>query len=90
VDERHGVCGRQHSTGLRADRRRPADRQRTVLGDDVGDADALDVLHHQVRAAVHDTGVAADGRPYRVLQARREPGLAVEAPHQLRVGHPVG
>jgi hypothetical protein len=90
VDERHGVCGRQHSTGLRADRRRPADRQRTVLGDDVGDADALDVLHHQVRAAVRGDAGVVDGRDTGVLQARREPGLAVEAPHQLRVGHPVG
>ena len=61
-----------------------------MLGDDVGDTDPLDVLHDQVRTPVcGDTGVV-DGRHTGVLEARGDPGLAVEASYQFRVGRPVG
>ena len=90
VDQGHGVRGRQHRAGLGGDRGRPADGKRAVLGDDVGDADAVDVLHHQVRATVGGDAGVVDRRHAGMLKARGDPGFAVEAPHQLRVGDPVG
>jgi hypothetical protein len=61
-----------------------------VLGDDVGDADAVDVLHHQVRATVGGDAGVVDRRHAGMLKARGDPGFAVKAPHQLRVVDPVG
>ena len=86
VDEGHCVRGRQDRARLRGDCRRPADGERPMLGDDVGDTDRLDVLHDQVRTPVcGDTGVV-DRRHTGVLKARGDPGLAVEASYQFRVG----
>ena len=61
-----------------------------MLGDDVGDADPLDVLHDEVGPPVCGDAGVVDGRYAGVLQARGDPGLAVETPHQFRVGRPVG
>src|SRR5207253_147196 len=78
------------SRGLGDERNRPFRRQPSAAGEELGEALALDVLHHEVRLAVLGRPGVEDADDVRVREARGELHLPQEAPARGLVGGETG
>jgi hypothetical protein len=85
VEDAEGVRLGERGQHLGNDLHHPRGLEREILGDELQEVAAREVLHGEEERAVLGLPEVDDGDGVRVVEARGGPGLAVEALHDRRV-----